>query len=105
MSVFYTPEVEEYLRELIATLYDKGYFGFKEAAYRYVDALVDEVDATLSIKPHRAAPKYFSKYGRELLYAEFPKNRSTTWYVFFTVEDGGYLVRYISNSHVISHYL
>lgn len=42
-------------------------------------------------------------------YAVFPKNDHTTWYVFFNVyEIGGesvYLVRYMSNNHVIAHYL
>ena len=42
-------------------------------------------------------------------YASFPKNKHTTWYVFFNVYDVGgdavYLVRYISNNHVIAHHL
>ena len=42
-------------------------------------------------------------------YAAFSKNNHTTWYVFFNVyEVGGdsvYLVRYMSNNHVIAHHL
>jgi hypothetical protein len=105
VKVLYSKDVEEYLRELIEILYGKGYFGFKEAAYQYVDTLVDEIDATISIKPSKSAPEYFSKYGKELLYVAFPKNRNTTWYVFFNVEDGVYFIRYIGNNHVISQYL
>ena len=42
-------------------------------------------------------------------YAAFPKNNHTTWYVFFNVYDVGgdtvYLVRYMSNNHVIAQHL
>ena len=42
-------------------------------------------------------------------YAVFPKNDHTTWYVFFNVyeigEESVYLVRYMSNNHVIAHHL
>lgn len=44
-----------------------------------------------------------------MLYASFTKNKRTTWYVFFNeYEVAGetvYLVRYISNNHVIAHHL
>ena len=42
-------------------------------------------------------------------YASFSKNKHTTWYVFFNVYDVGgedvYLVRYLSNNHVVTHHL
>lgn len=48
-------------------------------------------------------------YGKDLYYATFKKNKHTQWYVFFNVyekkEETIYLVRYISNNHVISQYL
>jgi hypothetical protein len=106
MKVRYSRNVEEYLWELIEILYYKGYFGFKESAYQYVDTLIDEIDATIAIKPHKPAPEYFSKYGHALRYAAFPKNRNTTWYVFFNIlENDIYFVRFISNNHVISQRL
>ena len=42
-------------------------------------------------------------------YAVFPKNNHTTWYVFFNTYVVGretvYLVRYLSNNHVIARLL
>ena len=42
-------------------------------------------------------------------YASFRKNKGTQWYVFFNTyrKDGEiiYLIRYISNNHVIAHSL
>jgi hypothetical protein len=105
MRVLYAKDVEEYLRKLIEILYSKGCFGFKDSAYQYVDALIDEIDTTIAIKPSKSAPEYFSKYGKQLFYAAFTKNRNTTWYVFFNVENDIYFIRYISNNHVIAQYL
>ena len=105
MKVLYDKDVEKYLNELIEILYNKGYFGFKESAYQYVDSLIDDIEATIAITPHKNAPEYFSKYGSELFYAIFPKNRNTTWYVFFNIKNGMYLIRYICNNHIISQYL
>jgi hypothetical protein len=106
MKVLYSRNVEEYLWELIEILYYKGYFGFKESAYQYVDTLIDEIDATIAIKPHKEAPEYFMKYGEKLRYAAFPKNKNTTWYVFFNIIGNDVcLIRYISNNHVISQLL
>jgi hypothetical protein len=106
MKVLYSKNVEEYLRELIEILYHKEYFGFKESAYHYVDTLIDEIDTTISIKPYKKAPEHFSKYGKDLCYVAFPKNRNTTWYVFFNIIGNDiYFIRYISNNHVISQLL
>ena len=80
------PTVRLYLRELVQTLYDKGYFGF-----------------------HKPAPPYFDRYGRHMLYAAFRKNKGTQWYVFFNLYRRGeeiiYLIRYINNNHFIAQYL
>ena len=55
------------------------------------------------------APVYFNRYGEGMMYSSFWKNRNTQWYVFFSKykEKGEiiYLVRYISNNHVIAQYL
>jgi hypothetical protein len=44
-----------------------------------------------------------------MFYATFKKNKSTQWYVFFNIyADNGeaiYLVRYISNNHMIAQFL
>lgn len=37
MKLIYDEEVETYLIELVKTLFEKEYFGFKESAYDYTD--------------------------------------------------------------------
>jgi len=109
MNVIFSPEVEEYLFELTEILYEKGYFGFKESAVQYVKDLISDIRANLPTSVKRTAPDYFSKYGSKLLFSMFKKSKTTQWYVFFNLyEDRGeltYLVRYVSNNHIIAQYL
>ena len=109
MKVLFLPEVEDYLYELTEILYQKEYFGFKESAIEYVTDLENEIKTTLPSRPKRLAPPYFDRYGKKLLYSTFQKNKATQWYVFFNIYEGKkgliYLVRYISNNHVVAQYL
>ena len=109
MNVIFLPEVFEYLESLIPILYKKGYFSFEEDAVGYVEELIDDIQTNLPMKRHRLAPHDFEIYGKNMEYAGFPKNKRTTWYVFFTtyLENGEeiYLVRYIANNHTVAQYL
>lgn len=109
MKVTATQEVIDYLNELVDILYEKGYFGFEENAHRYVDELVANIRADLPFKVKKPVPPYFDRYGKDMWYASFRKNRGTQWYVFFTVyrkdDEIVYLVRYIANNHTVSQYL
>ena len=109
MKVVAIPEVVEYIENLIPVLYEKGYFGFKETAKKYVDELYEDILTTLPDRLHKPAPEYFNKYGEDMEYASFIKNKRTTWYVFFEkYEDTGeiiFLIRYIANNHTIAQYL
>ena len=109
MKVLFLPEVEDYLYELTEILYQKEYFGFKESAVEYVTDLENDIRTNLPNKVKRPAPLIFDKYGKKLLYSTFQKNKTTQWYVFFNIyeskEELIYLVRYISNNHVIAQYL
>jgi len=109
MKILATPGVIEYLWELSDILYEKGYFGYGESALKYVDDLIDEIVKTLPTRLSKPAPKYFDKYGKNMFYAFFRKNKHTTWYVFFTkYEQNGetiYLIRYITNNHTDAQHL
>jgi len=91
------------------TLFENEYFGFEDAAQKYVDDLFDDIITKLPTRLHKPAPKYFNKYGKNMKYAAFKKNKRTTWYVFFKTynKDGEtiYLVRYIANNHTIAQHL
>ncbi|MCD7901651.1 MAG: hypothetical protein LUH22_17875 [Bacteroides sp.] len=107
MKIIYAKEVRVYLWELIEMLYFKEYFGFKDLARKYVIELVTDIAATIHIRQKHKAPPYFSRYGNDLYYITFPKNKHTTWYFFFTHHpaDNIYYIRYITNNHVAGHLL
>ncbi|MDR0567487.1 MAG: hypothetical protein LBG47_10740 [Prevotellaceae bacterium] len=109
MKVLFLPEVREYFRELVQILYEKNYLGFESTALRYAEDLFSAIADKLPMKEKRHAPAYFDKYGKGMFYATFKKSKYTQWYVFFNIYvDSGevvYLVRYISNSHVIAQLL
>ena len=109
MKVIALPEVDNYLQNLITILYKKGYFGFEESAQKYVKDLYDDIETNLPTSLHRPAPNYFDKYGKNMEYAVFKKNKRTQWYVFFRIyrERGEliYQVRYIGNNYTVAQYL
>ena len=109
MKVIALPSILEYIENLVQILFEKEYFGFKETARKYVKELYDDIKTNLPIQPKKLAPKYFDRYGKDMYYAVFRKNKNTHWYVFFTTykENGEiiYLIRYIGNNHVIAQYL
>ncbi|MCC8035374.1 MAG: hypothetical protein LIO77_05505 [Rikenellaceae bacterium] len=110
MKVLYLPEIVDQFEELSEILYRLDYFGLRETAKKYVDDLIDEIEASIETRPRRIAPPYFDKYGKGMQYMWFNlHNSSTQWFVFFTVyqEDGEtiYLVRYLGTNHVVTQHL
>ena len=109
MKVLFLPEIREYLKELSYLLYEKHYFSFLDSAENYMEELIFNVETTLHVRQKRNAPPHFNKYGKDMYYSSFRKNKNTEWYVFFNVyqEQGEtiYLVRFISNNHVSVQYL
>jgi hypothetical protein len=104
------PEVYDYFKDLVETLYQKEYFGFQESAYDYVEELVDDILSNLPKRQHKPSPERYIKYGEDLHYAAFTKNKRTTWYAFFTkYQDENnqiiYLIRYIGNNHTEAQHL
>ena len=109
MNVEFLPETLDCLEELVTKLYQMGYFSWLDTSQQYVDDLYNDIKTNLPIKSHKPAPPYFDRYGAGMYYASFRVNRNTTWYAFFNkyLVDGEivYLVRYISNNHMIAQYL
>jgi len=109
MKVLVLPKVRQYLYELSYILYQKDYFSFLDTSEEYVEELFEDIKTTLPYRKKQFAPPYFDKYGKNMYYSAFRKNKRTQWYVFFNIyEKGGeliYLVKYISNNHVIAQYL
>lgn len=109
MRVLFLPEVREYFRELAEILYKKHYFGFEDTAIQYAEDLFNDIADTLTTRIKKPAPAYFDRYGTGMFYTVFKKNKHTQWYVFFNMyaENGDvlYLVRYITNNHMIAQLL
>ena len=109
MSVIFIPEARTYMRNLIIILYEKGYFGFHDSSRKYVIELHNDIITNLPILPSKPAPTYFDKYGKDMYYVSFRKNKQTQWYVFFRIyQERGeliYQVRYIGNNHTVAQYL
>jgi hypothetical protein len=105
MKIVFDSEVEKYLYQMVDILYNEEYFGFKENAYQYVDDLIDDIAYNIGSKQKRPAPPYFDRYGENMSYAVFRKNKNTQWYVFFNYDDGIYYIRYIGNNHTCAQYL
>lgn len=105
------PEVRSYFAELMQILFDKGYFSFESDAIEYVTDLFADIEQNLPTKSKKPAPAHFQKYGKNLFYATFRKNRHTQWYVFFTIHTDAFsdaktfLIRYVSNNHMVAQYL
>ena len=109
MKVIVSPQVYEYLENLVIILYENGYFGFEDSARKYVDDLYNDMTNKLPLCVKKTAPNHFDRYGKGLYYVAIPKNKHTHWYVFFKIyrKDGEeiYQVRYIANNHTAAQYL
>lgn len=108
-KVMALPQVADYVEELIPLLYEKEYFSYLTSSIDYFNELIDDIKINLPKVPKHRAPSYFHRFGHDLYYSCFPKNKRTTWYVFFTIHlrenERIYLIRYISNNHVVGKYL
>jgi len=109
MRVIILPEVVDYFLELADILYEKEYLGFEDSAIQYVKELFQDIQKKLPNKSKKKAPKYFDRYGQDMFYTSFKRNRNTSWYVFFNIyktkDDTFYFVRHVSNNHIIAQYL
>lgn len=105
MKIIFDKVVEIYLNDLIDVLYDKEYFGQRASAYDYVGWIIDSIQQNISQMPYKAAPPYFSRYGKDMYYTVFKRSDTTQWYVFFNLEEDVFYIRYIGNNHNCSHHI
>ena len=109
MRVIALRKVVVYLENLIQVLYNEGYFSYKEDSRKYVKELYADIEKNLPTRLHKTAPEQFNKYGKNMYYAVFKKNKRTSWYVFFRLykKDNEiiYQIRYIANNHIVAQNL
>lgn len=97
MKVTFSPEVEDYLFELIEILYEKAYFSYKENATKYVIQLVENIETTIHLRQKHVSPKKLKMYGD--FYKQFRMNKKTTWYAFYCTDGFDYVITHITNNH------
>ena len=93
-----SPNVTEYLKELVTILYEKEYFGFEEDAHQYVEKLKTAIYEDLPSLTHHEAPEELKNYGKR--YVKIRGSKNTMWYVFFSNMKNRYLIQLIINNHV-----
>jgi len=93
-----------FLEELSMILIEENYFSFVEAADKYIEDIVNFILTNINNFPHKKAPEFFSKYGKDLLYIFYNRNKNTTWYIFFEKTEIHYIIRHISNNHIVGKY-
>ena len=103
-EIIYAREVELFLDELLIILFEKGYFSFPDSAKSYVDRLIDYIERNIGIIPGRKAPSYFDRYAKNMKYITYRANKSTVWYAFYQQRDNVFLIRHITNNHVVAQH-
>ncbi len=104
IEIRYHKSVLLFFDDLFDVLIEKGYFSFYETSAQYIEELVAFIEQNIHTLQSRTAPPYFSKYGRNMLYISYNRNRQTTWYIFYEKYDQYYYVRHITNNHVEGQY-
>ena len=105
MKIVFAPEVEEDLYELIEILIEKDYLGTYTFAISYVEDLIIDIQQNIHTKLKKKAPVFFERYGKDMQYVTYQRNASTTWYVFFSIIEDSYFIKYITNNHVSGQYI
>ena len=109
MRVLFLPEVAEQFLKIAEILYDKGYMSFVDDAVAYSEELFRDIRYGIHLKVKRNVPEHLRVIYGSTYYSVFKKNRQTTWYVFYDIYTVGsektFLIRYLTNNHVVSHRL
>jgi hypothetical protein len=98
-KVKYHKVVLLFLDELMDILIEKEYFSYYEYSAQYIEDLVLYIEKNIDLRQHKKAPCYFSKYGDELFYITYQRNKQTTWYILFQKAGQNFFVRHITNNH------
>ena len=100
IKIRYHKDVLLFFDELTDILIEKDYFSFYEYSVQYVEDLIFYVRSNIALQNHKKAPVYFSKYGKNLFYITYQRNKQTTWYILFQKTEQCYFIRHITNNHV-----
>ena len=97
ISIYYKPEVSDYINDLIYAVYKEKYFSYLENAIDYKDKIIDFIENNIAQFPYKNTPLELNHLGSKYLF--YKSNNRTTWFVFFENHNNDYLVTYITNNH------
>lgn len=97
IKIFYKPEVEHFINDLIYILYKENYFTYLKNAIDYKDKIIDFVEQNIKSFPSKTTPLRLYHLGSKYLF--YKSNPRITWYIFFETKDKQYLITHISNNH------
>ena len=97
IEIYYKPEVEQYINELIFALYKENYFSYLENAIRYKDKIIDFIENNILNFPYRLSPFELKNYGSKYIF--YNSNSRTTWYIFYENRNNKFLITFITNNH------
>lgn len=103
-EVKFDRKVLTFLEELNKILIENEYLSFVETSDKYIDDIVNFILSDIHTFPHRKAPDFFARYGKDLFCIFYNRNKHTTWYIFFEKSETQFLIRHISNNHVVGQY-
>lgn len=98
-KIIVSESVSLFLHDLVELLYKKEYFSYMESAEEYVDKLIDFIYHELATIQHKSTPKPLLKHGTH--YIKYSAGKRTAWYVFFNRKNDKYIIKYITNNHVV----
>lgn len=106
MDVKFSRATLAYLDGLIDLLIEKGYFSFYDSSYSYIEDIKNYIVDNIQTRPKYKAQPRFTRYGKNMYYITYKRNRQTTWYIFFTIHGkDNILIRYITNNHVSAQHI
>jgi hypothetical protein len=88
------PDVWLKIWALEEELYKEGYFGFKDSAKAYIDAILDFAYTIPNQRHHLARQSKNGQY-----YCRYSPNRKTTYFITFDTQGDIYLIRNIFTNH------
>jgi hypothetical protein len=103
-EIVLSEDVEIFLDELLAVLYEKGYFSFPDDTEKYVKSIIQYMKYYIGILPEKNAPAYFARYGKNLKYLTYRANKATQWYIFYQQSGNKFSIQHITNNHVAAQY-
>lgn len=103
-EVKFDKKVLNSLNELHNLLLEYEYHSFIETANNYIEDIVGFITLKIHTFLPKPAPTYFSKYGKNLFYIFYSRNKNTTGYIFFEKTEEHYFIKHISNNHIVGHY-